>query len=170
MRSALTAAQKDHVIEETARYIALANDLYQTNFATIPVYFNLKGHTIGMYKVSAHKKIIRYNEMIFHKYFEENIKETVPHEVAHYIVDMQFGLKKVRPHGLEWRSIMRGFGANASRVARYDLSDIPKRRYSTIEYKCACQIHQLGIRRHNKVVQGKSHYTCRHCGSLLKAV
>lgn len=170
MSSALTEIQKNQITEETARYIVLANSLYQTNMPIIPVSFDLTGHTIGMYKVSPYKKIIRYNALIFNKYFEENIQETVPHEVAHYIVDMQFGAKKVRPHGLEWRSIMQRFGANASRVAQYDLTGIPKRRYSTIAYQCDCQTHELGIRRHNKVIQGKTNYFCRHCRGLLKAV
>lgn len=170
MIEALSLDQKQTVVEETTKYIQLASKLYQTNYRIIPVKFDLTGHTIGMYKQWHDNQVIRYNSLIFSKYFKENLRDTVPHEVAHYIIDVQFGRKKVFPHGLEWRSLMQQFGADASRTARYDLSDIPKRRYSTIPYQCDCQTHQLGIRRHNKVIQRKTNYFCRYCGNLLKAV
>lgn len=170
MISGLTKDQKQAVVEETTKYIQLASELYQTDYRIIPVKFDLTGHTIGMYKRWRNKKLIRYNSLIFSKYFKENLQDTVPHEVAHYIVDMQFSRKKVSPHGVEWRSIMQKFGADDSRTARYDLSDIPKRRYSTVPYQCDCQTHHLGIRRHNKVIQHKTNYFCRQCGNLLKAL
>jgi len=170
MNEALSQTQKKIVVDETSKFIRLANQLFQANYPLIPVQFDLTGHTIGMYKQWKNKKVIRYNELIFSKYFEENVRDTVPHEVAHYIAGMQYSKKVVRPHGLEWRSIMAQFGADASRTARYDLTGIPKRQYSTIPYRCSCQAHQLGIRRHNKVTQRKTDYYCRDCGDLLKAV
>jgi len=170
MNGGLSQAQKKIVVDETSQFISLANQLFQKNYPLIAVQFDLTGHTIGMYKQWKNKKVIRYNEQIFSKYFEENVKDTVPHEVAHYIADLQYSKKGIRPHGLEWRSIMQQFGADASRTANYDLSGIPKRHYSTVPYRCGCQAHQLGIRRHNKVSQRKADYYCRHCGDLLKAV
>jgi len=170
MIDGLTLDQKQAIVEETTKYIQLASTLYQADYRVIPVKFDLTGHTIGMYKQWGENKVIRYNTLIFSKYFQENLRDTVPHEVAHYIVDVQFNRKKVLPHGLEWRSIMQRFGVDASRTARYDLSEIPKRRYSTVPYQCDCQTHQLGIRRHNKVIQRKADYFCRQCGNLLKAV
>jgi len=170
MIAQLTAEQEQLVIDETARYIQLANSLLSTDYQVIPVKFDLTGHTIGMYKRSREQILIRYNALIFSKYFKQNLQQTVPHEVAHYIIDKQLSKKKVLPHGPEWRAMMQQFGAKASRTAQYDLSDIPKRRYSTVPYRCDCQTHQLGVRRHNKVVQRKTNYFCRQCGELLKAV
>jgi len=166
----LSHAQQRQVVEETNRYIELANQLYQTSYPTIPVYFDLKGHTIGMYKLWRKQKVIRYNALIFAKYFDENLRDTVPHEVAHYIVDMQYQRKTIRPHGREWQSVMKQFDADASRTADYDLTDVPKRQYSRVPYQCGCQQHQLGIRRHNKVLKRKTNYFCCKCGDLLKAV
>ncbi|ORU92606.1 MAG: metallopeptidase [Cycloclasticus sp. symbiont of Poecilosclerida sp. N] len=166
----LSQEKKQEVVEQTAKYIALANKIGQTSYPMIPIQFDLKGHTVGMYKKLRQQKVIRYNSLIFSKYFKENLRDTVPHEVAHYIVDMQFGRKKIRPHGVEWKELMALFGANASRTACYNLTGIPKRRYSTIQYQCECQTHQLGIRCHNKVIQRRTDYYCRQCGDLLKAV
>lgn len=170
MNDELSQQQKQMVVDETTKYIALANQLYETNHPLIPVMFDLKGHTIGMYKLWHNKKVIRYNTLIFSTYFEENLRDTVPHEVAHYIADMQKGRKRIRPHGSEWKSIMADFGADNSRTATYDLTDIPKRYYLTMPYACGCQQHALGIRRHNKVIKRSIEYFCRECGDMLKAV
>jgi len=166
----LTTEQKLIVVEETTKYIQLASELYKRPYPIIPVRFDLTGHTIGMYRQGPKGKVIRYNPLIFAKYFKENLRDTVPHEVAHYVVDVQFDRKKISPHGQEWRSVMRQFGAEPSRTAQYDLSDIPKRRYKTVSYQCECRTHQLGIRRHNKVRQRKMDYYCQQCGQLLKVV
>lgn len=168
--SVLNEHQQQLVVEETNKQIRRAEVLFNKKFPIIPVQFDLRGHTIGMYKYSRHGKVIRYNSLIFAKYFDENCRDTIPHEVAHYIIDMQYGGKNVRPHGVQWRSLMDKLGADASRTANYDLSDIPKRVYSTVPYRCGCQAHQLGIRRHNKVVKRSNRYFCRLCGDILKAV
>jgi len=166
----LSQEQKEQVVSETVKYIHLANELLQTNYPPITVLFNLKGHTIGMYKYGAGERVIRYNALVFSKYFEEYLRNTVPHEVAHYIVDMHYKARGVRPHGKEWRLMMGRFDADANRTADYDLSDIPKRNYSTVAYHCDCQTHQLGVRRHNKVIKHKMRYSCRRCGDVLVAV
>ena len=166
----LTDQQENLVAQETKKYIEKASQLYQRSFPFIKLKFNLTGHTIGMYKHVKNEQVIRYNAAIFAKYFEENIRDTVPHEVAHYIVDELHGRKRVRPHGLEWQSVMAAFEANNSRTANYDLADIPKRQYSTVPYTCGCQQHELGIRRHNKVLKRRVHYYCRECGDILQVV
>ncbi len=166
----LSRQKQQQVVEETAKYIGLANRLLATDYPLIPILFDLKGHTIGMYKHGRGERVIRYNSLIFAKYYNANLRDTVPHEVAHYIVDMRYANKKISPHGRQWRLMMENFSAGASRTANYDLSDIPKRRYSTVAYRCHCQTHQLGIRRHNKVIKHKMRYFCRRCGDTLIAV
>jgi SprT protein len=83
---------------------------------------------------------------------------------------MQYHRRNRKPHGAEWKAVMAGFGADASRTANYDLTDIPKRQYSTMPYQCGCQQHELGIRRHNKVIKRRTKYFCCKCGDVLKAV
>jgi len=168
--SMLNNDQQAIIIKETEKYIALASQLYKRKFESLPITFDLTGHTIGMYKRVMQGRVIRYNATVFAKYFEENVRDTIPHEVAHYIVDMQYVRKSTRPHGAEWKSVMADFGANDNRTANFDLSDIPQRQYSTIPYGCSCQQHQLGIRRHNKVIKRKARYFCRECGELLTAI
>tara|TARA_R110002095_G_scaffold58067_1_gene49869 strand:- start:28 stop:537 length:510 start_codon:yes stop_codon:yes gene_type:complete len=167
---ALNESQQRLVISETKKQIQKASVILDKPFKMIPVEFDLRGHTIGMYKVSKNKRVIRYNAQIFAKYFEQNLRDTVPHEVAHYIVDMQYGRKNIRPHGTQWRQLMEQLGAKPERTANYDLTGVPKRRYTTVAYQCGCQQHQLGIRRHNKLAKQQVRYFCRRCGDSLSAL
>lgn len=166
----MTKVQEEKIVDETMRYIQIGRELYKKKFSDIEVCFDLTGHTIGMYKRQFQRKTIRYNAAVFAKYFDENFLETIPHEVAHYLVDMRFSRKRIRPHGEQWRKVMSDFGVDAKLTANYDLSDIPKRQYSMIPYACGCQQHSLGIRRHNKLQKGLAEYACRQCGDVIKPV
>ena len=163
----LTNTQQEHVIEQTRHYIQQASDYFQQPFPDLPVLFDLRGKAAGMYRVRYSQRVIRYNSFIFARFFKDNVQQTIPHEVAHYISDQLYGLRNIRPHGKEWKAIMTFFGVEANRTANYDLSGLPVRRYNTFLYQCACQNYELTSRRHNKVLRGQGHYLCRECGGKL---
>ena len=163
----ITPALQERVIKETNHFIKSAEDYYERKFSEIPVVFDLSGKSAGMYRVKAGQRVIRYNPYVFAKYFDDNFKETIPHEVAHYVTDMLYGLKKIRPHGNEWKSVMQVFGVAANRTADYDLTGLPVRNFQTYIYHCGCQNYELTSRRHNKIVRGTGHYMCRDCGGKL---
>jgi SprT protein len=162
--------QQQQVIAATEAYIQQAGELLQRRFEVIPVLFDLKGRAAGMYRVSGRRRVIRYNPYLFAKYFPENLAQTVPHEVAHYIVHMEYGLHAVRAHGREWRAIMALFGAEARATCDYDLEGVPVRRYRRYAYRCACSQHQLTSRRHNKIRDGLAQYYCKRCRTELRCV
>lgn len=185
----ISETQQREVIAQTEYFIRCGTELFRQDFAVIPVAFDLRGRTAGMYKVTGREKgwawskggdkpknrQIRYNPWIFAKYYEENLTVTVPHEVAHYLVDCLYGLNRgglrgVRPHGAEWKAVMDAFGVDSSVTAKFDLVGIPSRQYQQFDYRCDCKTHQIGIRRHNKVLRGEANYLCRHCGDALKQV
>mgnify|MGYP000048538190 CR=1 FL=1 len=195
----ISETQQREVIEQTEHFIRRGTELFRHDFAVIPVAFDLRGRTAGMYKVMGREKgwawgkgwgkgrhwgkgvgksknqQIRYNPWIFAKYYEENLTVTVPHEVAHYLVDCLYGLnrgslRRVRPHGAEWKAVMDAFGVDSSVTAKFDLAGIPSRQHQQFDYRCDCKTHQIGIRRHNKVLRGEASYLCRHCGDALKQV
>jgi len=154
----------------TASYIARGRELFDGSFATIPVLFDLTGRAAGMYRVHGDKRVIRYNPYIFAKAFAPNLMNTVPHEVAHYVVDVVYGRHNIRPHGPEWRAIMTAFGADPCRTHAYDLSGVPVRTQRRHPYRCACTTHHLTTRRHNQALRGTMSYRCRHCGETLTAI
>lgn len=163
----ISPVQQQQVVNETGRYFLIASDFFERTIPVIPILFDLKGRAAGMYKTSRHSRQIRYNPYLFAKYFDENLADTVPHEVAHYVTDMIYGLKRVQPHGNEWRQVMEVFDANPQRTHNFDLEGIPQRIHSRFTYQCNCQSYQLTTRRHNLINNGQRRYFCRSCKSVL---
>ena len=172
----LSKKQQQQVIEQTHIYIKQAVDLFNIKNKTLEISFNLKGRSAGMYRVSRQsiwhigqmKREIRYNSFIFSKYYDDNFNTTIPHEVAHYISDLVYGLKNIKPHGKEWKAIMQAFDADAAVTANYDLSGIPLKRRSLYTYQCRCREHQLSAIRHNKIKKRRKQYCCNFCKQILQ--
>ncbi|HHJ15088.1 MAG TPA: metallopeptidase (SprT family) [Gammaproteobacteria bacterium] len=163
----IDAPQQAQVRQATLACVARAAGLFEREFVAPPVQFDLIGRAAGQYRVLRGDVSIRYNPFIFARYFEDNLNETVPHEVAHFVVDQLWGLRRVRAHGAEWQSVMRALGVEPRATARYDLTGLPGRRQRRFAYRCACNTHQLTTCRHNRVQRGKARYHCRRCGQPL---
>lgn len=160
-------ARRDEVLEQTESYILMAEEALERKFERIPVLFDLKGTTAGMFRAHGRKREIRFNPWIFSKYWDVNLHGTVPHEVAHYIVHEVYGTRKVKPHGEEWQALMQYFGADPEVTFKLDLEDIPQRRQRTHPYHCGCREHQVSTTRHNRMLKGKGVYLCRYCNGRL---
>lgn len=161
------AAERAIVIAATDEWIARAGRLFERDFASLPVLFDLRGRAAGMYRVKARQRVIRYNPWLFAKYPEDNLAVTVPHEVAHYVTDCLYGLRRVRPHGVEWRAVMRRFGVDPRAGTMHDLAGIPRRTQRRHTYHCGCMTHELTSYRHRRIMAGRGHYVCRRCGGRL---
>ena len=174
--SPLSIKQQQQVVDKTHGYIEQAADLFNIKNKAVEISFNLKGRAAGMYRVKRQKhhffgrqkREIRYNSFIFSKYFDDNFTTTIPHEVAHYICDVIYGLKNIKPHGKEWKGIMQAFGANASVTANYDLSGIPLKKQTLFTYQCDCREHQLSSIRHNKIKKHDYQYLCKTCKRVIQ--
>lgn len=159
--------QRLSVTAATDQCVLRANELLDTSFETIPVRFDLSGRAAGMYKVVGGQRIIRYNPYLFAKYFDENLSTTVPHEVAHYLTDAVYGYANVKPHGDEWRTVMRMLGADSSIHCDFDLDGIPVRSYRRIRYTCRCRFFELTSIRHNRIQHQGARYYCQLCRTEL---
>ena len=160
--------QQQQVVALTQLYVIRAGAMFNRTFGSIPVLFNLKGRVAGMYRVKRGLREIRYNPYLFAKYYDDNLATTVPHEVAHYVTDVIYGLSRIRPHGEEWLEVMRMFGADSSRTCRYDLEGIPVRRMQQHPYRCGCEVYKLSAQRHRRIQSGRTRYFCRNCGVELQ--
>ncbi|VAW98260.1 hypothetical protein MNBD_GAMMA22-2440 [hydrothermal vent metagenome] len=163
----ISEQQQQQVIDLTMSFIQRAGRFYERQFKIIPVLFDLSGRASGMYCIKARKKYIRYNPYLFAKYYDDSLSDTIPHEVAHYISDELYGLKNIKPHGQQWKSVMQLFGVTAKATGNYDLTGIPTRQHKRINYHCACDTYLFTTKRHNQVVRGQSNYACRKCGEIL---
>ena len=110
--SPISAARQLQVQHEVQRYLSEGESLYQCSMPAIPVLFDLKGKTAGMYRVKSlptsrngffsknnvvQERVIRFNPWLFAKYPEDSWGNTIPHEVAHYMTDCLYGIKAIRP-------------------------------------------------------------------------
>ncbi len=161
--------QQKQVIEQTYDYIHQATVAYHQTFKRIDVLFDLSGRNAGMYRVNGRQHWIRYNPYIFSRYFDDSLQSTVPHEVAHYITDCLYGLKKIRPHGIEWQGLMHTFNAKPEVTGNYDLTGIPQRRQKRYNYHCACMQHQISAVRHYRILNQQMQYYCKHCNQSIRA-
>jgi SprT protein len=178
-------------IERVQYYIELASSLYQQKISSVDVVFNLRGKAAGMYRcyrpsesgglgvlnvfksansTASIKRQIRFNPWLFAKYPKDSYDNTIPHEVAHYISDCLYNLNHIKPHGNEWKMIMRDFGAEPNVRGRYTLDGIPVRKIKRYDYRCSCRQVALTSYRHRKIEQGVQQYRCRDCQQVLALV
>ncbi len=163
----INPSQQDQVITATRECIQRAEQLFERDFPLPRIRFDLSGRIAGMFRLRRQQQEIRYNPYLFGKYFDDNLANTVPHEVAHYLVSELYGWRNVRPHGAEWKAIMCRLGAKPTVTCRYDLSGVPQRRQRRFNYSCECTTHALSAIRHNRVQRGQGYYTCRQCRQPL---
>lgn len=120
-----------------------------------------RGKIAGSARLQTHE--IRLNPTLWEDNQQEYLEEVLPHELSHLIVFQLYG--KVKPHGKEWQSVMRGvFGVSPSTRHAMNTDKVAGQQF---EYRCGCTTHQLSIRRHNKVIRNKQTYACRRCGQSL---
>ncbi len=159
--------QQLQVLQRTEECVQRGEALLGRRVPRIPVLFNLSGTTAGMFSRQGRRCQIRYNPWIFGKYFGANLRDTVPHEVSHYLVYVAYGDRGIKPHGAEWRAFMQGFGADPGVTFNLDLEGVPQRRQRTHPYQCGCQLHALSSTRHNRVQRGRGRYQCIKCNGVL---
>jgi SprT protein len=129
-----------------------------------PIRLDLKGRAAGQWRLLNGHELLRFNTEAFRMDWHAHFPSTVAHEVAHSIVYRRFGVGTVRPHGREWRNIMKTLGFPASVTHSTPLGG---RRSRVYLYRCACQEHRLGPRRHSLLCKGSHHYRCSCCGRPL---
>ncbi len=161
--------QKSEVVELTTHFIDTAEHLFLTPLPKIPVLFDLKGQSAGMFRVKKGVQEIRFNPWIFALDYDQNSYDTVPHEVAHYVVNVLFGRRNIKPHGREWQNVMIAFGREPKTTCNYDLERVPLRCLKHYAYRCHCQDHKVSSIRHNRILKGQT-YCCKKCRSRLEPI
>lgn len=134
---------------------------------TPEVAFDLRGRAAGQASWRQGKPpLLRFNLAIARHYTDAFITDTVAHEVAHLVTrECHPG---ARPHGREWRAVMRQFGIiSPQRCHAYEVGTDAVHRQRRWLYECGCRIHQLSTTRHRRTQAGQMVYRCRTCGEVL---
>lgn len=134
----------------------------------VEVRCDLRGRSAGQLRRYADGRlVIRYNLGMALLQPQAFVRETVPHEVAHAVVWVCHG-EGAKPHGTEWRAVMRHFGFDdASRCHNFATTPQPARRQRRWLYVCDCRQHELSSVRHNRARKGQT-YICRSCRAALR--
>ncbi|WP_275286446.1 SprT-like domain-containing protein [Halomonas elongata] len=107
---------------------------------------------------------LRFNPTLFDENRRAFLVEVVPHEVAHWLVHHLADGHRARPHGHEWRTVMRElFGLPPHATHRFDTGRSSPEPY---RYRCGCREHGFSARRHGLARRGRQ-YHCRSCGQPL---
>jgi SprT protein len=173
---------QDQARRLTKEYIDKARSLYDIEIPYPSIEFNLKGTTAG----KANASRIRFNATLLSENTETFLLRTVPHEVAHVVVQHKYPnanscyrtyngsyRRNIKPHGKEWKQVMRDFEVeDIGRCHSYDTENVRSSRSSrsslarSFSYKCACQIYNLTIVRHRRILKGQT-YSCKKCKQKL---
>ena len=125
--------------------------------------FDLRGRCAG--QAFAQQWMIRLNGELLRRYREDFVRDTVPHELAHLVAYARHGAA-IRPHGPQWRELMRLLGRPPEVCHQYEVR--PARQIRRYDYRCSCRRHQLSSIRHRRAERGVL-YHCRSCGETLQA-
>ena len=167
--SPLTEGQVQEIEARVGYDIDRAQRILDISLDRIEARLDRTGTTAGMYCYKGQHRWLRFNPWVFATDLSLHLQDTVSHEVAHYAIHQQFGRRRVKPHGLEWQSLMVAMGANPAATYTADLSHIPVRRQHRHAYRCACKDHSVSTTRHNRIRAGRAIYRCCSCGETLVA-
>lgn len=127
------------------------------------VWFDLRGASAGQ----AHwgRGGLRFNRVLLSENRTAFFDEVIPHEMAHWLVFHLEGGLRLKPHGREWKTVMRGLFGLAPRVTH--AFAVERAQPSPHRYRCGCREHHFTAQRHAQVKKGRR-YRCRHCGEILE--
>lgn len=113
------------------------------------------------------KNTLRFNYKLYAAAPDLFINEVVPHEVAHIINYNMY--ERTIAHDFKWKYICLKLGGSGSTYLIKELHEILASISPGYKYKCACTIHNLSTRMHNKIEKGAS-YNCKDCRKKLERI
>lgn len=157
------------------KVVELVNKAESVFGRALPKYslsFNLRGRAAGQFRyerrlLKMSNCQLRFNMDLLERYQLDFIEEVVPHELAHFVAYSFYGAR-IKPHGVEWRSVMSEvYGRPPDVTHRYEVESKPRKTYP---YVCQCEgrEHQLGKTRHRRASEESVKYLCKTCKAPLR--
>ncbi len=162
----LTASQKAQITAKVKELVKEANKRYSGEDMLVPkVVFNNRLKTTAgrarLCRINKVCKLVEFNVHLAARNFNDFMKRTVVHEVAHGVAFEYFGHLG---HGAPWKRVMRDYGAEPSRCHDYDVSELTN-GYTFVCGGCKTTI-QAGPRVGKEIANGNPRRRrCRKCKS-----
>jgi SprT protein len=144
-------------------FMAHGERLLQARFRPPTFDVSLRGLMAG--KAHLQRWHLQFNAVLLRENREHFLRQTVGHEVAHLLIHATTR-GRAKPHGTEWRALMRAFGLETRATHDYDVSNLRRSRAPYV-YRCHCDGDiRLGPVRHRRIARGVA-YFCRRCKTPL---
>jgi SprT protein len=149
-----------------------ARRFYGINLPEALIDFSLRGRCAGQARVDRNGHTsLRINQQLLAENLDDFLKNTIPHEIAHLVVNWKARKKRQRPrpHGPEWQAVMQNcFELEPVRCHAYVTTParVVPRDYL---YACSCREHRLTSIMHNRISKSY-HALCRACRTPLKFI
>jgi len=160
---------KEYIKNMVDKTIKEANKIFNVDIKGIPIYFDLKGGSAGMFSFyrnidgSVKDLRLRFNLDIAEAN-KSDYDRTIIHEVAHYVADFIYG-HKIKPHGREWKFVAMSLGIPTKATHNYTIPT-STRRLKYFKYTCDCRTHEISSIIHNKILRGQLRI-CSKCKGKL---
>lgn len=167
-------AHKSIAIANTTILTALerARRHYDIKLPEVSVDYSLRGRCAGQALIDQHgQPALRINRQLLEDNLDDFLKQTIPHEVAHLVVQWQAreARRKPKPHGLEWQRVMQDcFDLEPKRCHSYQTT--PARVVTRpFLYRCQCRKHLLTSIMHKRISRSLQ-ALCKSCRSPLQFI
>lgn len=145
----ISTKKHQQLVEKMDRCFVKAANVLDEAFIVPKLTFNIRGFNLAG-RAHFGKNELQLNPLFVQHYWRDTLHDTVPHEVAHFIVKQLerqgHYAGKVKPHGKEWKNICELLGASSKKSGQ--------RCYAKIqELKL---VHKLRKTKFKRVFQ----YTC----------
>jgi SprT protein len=155
---------KERAKQSLVQWMKIAREEFGHSLRMPTISFDLTGTFAGYAYFS--RWHIRLNHILLQENIEKFESSTLPHELAHLINRYLYG-KKVKPHGPEWKAVMRRLGLEPERCHSYDV-DNSRTTTKVYGYVCSCcQNGWLTSRQHKKERRGVL-YFCNSCKGPMR--
>lgn len=126
------------------------------------VWFDLKGASAGQAHLG--RGGLRLNPVLLEENRAAFFTDVIPHEMAHWLVFHLANGPRLKPHGHEWKTVMRDLFGLPPRVTHR--LDVSRARSAPYCYRCRCGEHYFTPQRHAQRRKGRR-YRCRQCADTL---
>lgn len=127
---------------------------------------DLRGRNAG--EAWPRERLLRFNPVLGAENWDDFLKNTVAHEVAHLLACWRDG-NRALGHGPVWREAMALFGCEPRRCHGYDTTNSTLWSQRRWPYRCGCnENHLLSTTRHNRIAGKRRTYLCVFCGERLR--
>ncbi len=145
---------------------------YGINLPEALIDFSLRGRCAGQARVDCNgKTTLRINQQLLEENLDDFLTNTIPHEVAHLVVNWKARKKcqRPRPHGSEWQAVMQDcFELEAQRCHAY--RTYPARIVARpFVYHCGCREHNLTNIMHKRLSRSYQ-ALCKDCKKPLRFI